>query len=114
MSVEVIREAPEQEFFFGEDIFERFPEMKGCLAERGSFVVRGAIDQSKIFQYRKPVEETHRIYVGRCDAQGVDYKAARLEWAGRQGWEGIAHGLRLGQTQAGSRTVFPVIQCTIW
>lgn len=101
MSVLVTQEAPDQEFFFDKGILARFPEMKVCLAERGSFVLRDAIDSEKIYQYRELVEKTHHIYVGRCADKGIDYRTAPSDWQGREGWEGIAHALRLGQINPG-------------
>lgn len=94
--VEPFRSSPEQEFR-GCDVETRIREMKECLRERGSLVLREVIDPAVVDSHRARVDETYAMYSARCIAQGIDIPNAPSEWASRKGWEGIAHGLRYGQ-----------------
>ena len=91
--VEPFRFSPEQEFG-GRDVETRIRDMKECLRERGSLVLREVIDPALVDSHRARVDETYAMYCARCIAQGIDIPNAPSEWVSRKGWEGIAHGLR--------------------
>lgn len=95
-AVEPFREIVEQEFS-GLGLDTRFHELKECLRDRGSFVLREVIDPATVESHFARAEETYARYSARCAAEGVDIASAPNHWSTRRGWEGVAYAMRYGQ-----------------
>lgn len=96
--MQLLRHIPEQEF--------RWPDVDGrevrtCLRERGSFVLRNAIDPDNVSLYRDLVDRTHGLHSINCAKKGLDIAQAEDEWSGSKGWKGVAWALKFGQVMPG-------------
>lgn len=95
-AAEPFREIPEQ-VFNGQDLETCLHDLKECLRDRGSLVLREVIDPAAVESHRVRVEETYATYCTRCAAKGIDVASAPDDWSGRRGWEEVAFALRYGQ-----------------
>lgn len=98
MSTQILRHIPEQEYQWPRVNGE---EVRETIRDRGSLVIRQAIDSTKVALYRDLVDKTHAIYSRKCTEHGADVAQATAAQSGAVGWEGIAWALKCGQVLPG-------------